>query len=116
MIDLNVPAHHHANGNSTGIACGLCPEGYAFTSAGCEFCPPSGDPGLVALQVAVYFGNRFAENTIVPSLCLVSLKILTHEHTLMITLVHTNRQSAVPCSSSATFSFPGLSLMPAPSV
>ena len=40
--------------NRTGPACGVCPDGYAFTSAGCEYCPPPGDPDLVVLQFMVF--------------------------------------------------------------
>ena len=31
----------------------LCPEGYASTSAGCDFCPPADDPGFVALRATI---------------------------------------------------------------
>lgn len=39
--------------NRTGYACGVCPDGYAFTKAGCELCPAPGDPALIALQSMV---------------------------------------------------------------
>lgn len=46
--------------NRTGPACGLCPEGWAETSAGCEWCPPPDDPGLVLLKMAVFVAGGFA--------------------------------------------------------
>ena len=45
--------------NRTGPACGLCPEGWAETSAGCEWCPPPDDPGLVLLKMAVFVIGGF---------------------------------------------------------
>lgn len=40
--------------NRTGPACGLCPDGWAVTSAGCESCPDTNDPGMIALRWTVY--------------------------------------------------------------
>jgi hypothetical protein len=43
--------------NRTGPACGLCPEGWAETAAGCEWCPPPDDPGLLSLKWAFFMGG-----------------------------------------------------------
>jgi len=43
--------------NRTGPACGLCPEGWAETAAGCEWCPPPDDPGLLLLKLAFFIGG-----------------------------------------------------------
>ena len=40
--------------NFTGPACGVCPERWAKTSAGCEWCPAPDDPGMLLLKFAVY--------------------------------------------------------------
>ena len=37
-----------------GPACGLCPEGWAKTSAGCEWCPAADDPSMLLLKIGVY--------------------------------------------------------------
>jgi len=45
------------NMNRTGPACGLCPHGWADTAAGCEWCPPPDDPGMLLLQLGVFIGG-----------------------------------------------------------
>jgi hypothetical protein len=45
--------------NRTGPACGMCPEGWSDTSDGCQECPAPDDPGMLQLQIAVFFGGGF---------------------------------------------------------
>ena len=47
------------NRNRTGPACGVCPDGWAETSAGCEWCPPADDPGLLFLKMVVFVAGGF---------------------------------------------------------
>jgi len=42
------------NQNRTGPACSLCPDGWSVTAAGCEMCPPPGDPAMLFLQMVVF--------------------------------------------------------------
>lgn len=47
------------NKNRTGPACGLCPQGWAVTAAGCEECPPPDDPAMLLLQMGVFVVGGF---------------------------------------------------------
>ena len=49
--------NNQCKNNRTGPACGLCPQGWAMVAAGCEWCPASGDPAMITLQITVFVGG-----------------------------------------------------------